>query len=514
MTTTGVALAVAVTFYWFIPLQPVAEGIVSTILILLLIFSALKIAIYLRAYHSRNGILYIYNSGLAQLEPVISGGTSLSLRSALDKLKSEKNILLNSLLAEKKDYFDQLIELRHRQEFDARLQHEVELFRKKYQEKAIEYRNQHPLYKAFFAIESAEAYLKGRRAELDAQWKIAYMNFSWWNKLKYGDSPDFRELDKKIADLDTSKFLLLSRHKSDFNNLKAYYKDLAEKAFIRVTQSVTDIETYIRQSRYDDIVGKDLLKKGFLLAAMTVPVSIWNDVNSAGDVFDVLRSVNGNYAGLTDTEIWWETVFLPSESLAGLISLTKGAYLESLVAADTGGQLFEHFNHANTDIMIDGVAYQVKATDSADYINSVVEGVPVIATSEVAATTDAIDSGYSNAQLQEVVSLAVGGSVIDAGDTAVDAILTGVGGLGVFATLSGINHVTEKYNNGGDLVEAMFEGVGVAVEGTARAAVNMMEMSYKALNSRPSRFIGRTLVKGFVALDKKLSSAEQPPKRK
>ncbi len=104
-----------------------------------------------------------------------------------------------------------------------------------------------------------------------------------------------------------------------------------------------------------------------------------------------------------------------------------------------------------------------------------------------------------------VVGLAVGGSVIDFGDTAVDAILTGVGGLGLFATLQGINHAAKKYDKGGDPVESLFEGAGVAIEGTARAAVNTLEMGYNVLNSRPSRFVGRTLLKLCYKIDEKLS---------
>ena len=53
---------------------------------------------------------------------------------------------------------------------------------------------------------------------------------------------------------------------------------------------------------------------------------------------------------MSDSGIWWETLFLSSESLVGLAALTKGAYFEQLVSADTGGVLFEHFNNPNTDI--------------------------------------------------------------------------------------------------------------------------------------------------------------------
>jgi hypothetical protein len=219
-------------------------------------------------------------------------------------------------------------------------------------------------------------------------------------------------------------------------------------------------------------------------------------VDKAGNVYDALRTVNGNYLNMADADIWWETLFLSPLSLVGLTSLTKGAYLEQLIAADTGGELFEHFNHPGSDIVIDGVEYQIKATDSTSYINSVADDIPVISTSEVASETGALDSN--------TVDLAMGGTVVDIGDSVVDAIFAGVGGLGLFATIQGINHAVSKHKNGGDGAEAMFDGAGVAIEGTARAFVGAAELSYKALASKPSRFVGRTLLKGLGALEKKI----------
>ena len=278
-----------------------------------------------------------------------------------------------------------------------------------------------------------------------------------------------------------------------------------------MSEAKVEAEAFIQYGRYEDDFNGAMLQKALWFSAMSVPVSVWADVDSAMDVYDVLRSVNGNFDGMSDADIWWESLIMPAESLAGLTALTKGAYFEQLVAADSGGQLHEHFNHADTDIVIDGVAFQIKATDSEQYIYSVEESIPVIATSEVAATTAAIDSGYSNEDITNTVDLALGGTVVDVGDTAADAILTGLGGLGLFATIEGINHASAKYENGGDGVEAIFEGAGVAIEGTARALVGAAEMGYNVLNSRPSRFVGRTLLKGLKKLDEKLM--EEPTKK-
>ena len=113
---------------------------------------------------------------------------------------------------------------------------------------------------------------------------------------------------------------------------------------------------------------------------------------------------------------------------------------------------------------------QLKATDSASYVESVADWIPVIATTEVAQVTGAIDGGYSNEEIEGSVELALGGTVFDFQDTAVDALLTGVGGLGILATIKGINHAAARYQEGGDGGDAILEGIGVAVSGTAKAS--------------------------------------------
>jgi hypothetical protein len=102
--------------------------------------------------------------------------------------------------------------------------------------------------------------------------------------------------------------------------------------------------------------------------------------------------------------------------------------------------------------------------------------------------------------------------VVDTKDTALDALLSGVGGLGLFATIQGVNHAGERYKNGGDGVEALFAGAGVAIEGSARALVGTAELGYKVLASAPSRFIGRALMAGLKKLDDKMMDAGSKPK--
>lgn len=372
-------------------------------------------------------------------------------------------------------------------------------------------KNQIPLIKAETSLRKALSHLQQRRQQLAEQWEQTYAGLSWWNKLTV-DGPDFEEMDGTIRQMEEMHTRLLKAHVADFALLDMHLKHMQQRARQRISFTGQYIEQYIKtqvNAEQETIIP---LKAGLWLSALSMPVSAWSDATAAGNIYETLRQVNGNYASMSDSEIWWATLFMPSEQWVGLASLTKGAYFEQLVAADTGGTLHEHFNNPGSDIVIDGVSYQIKATDSAAYINTVDPAIPVLATTEISEISRAIDAGYSNAELDRSIELALGGSVIDVKDTAADAVMAGVGGLGLFATLQGVNHAADKFNNGGDGVEAIFDGVGVAIEGTARALVGTAEIGYKALASRPSRFVGRTLLAGLVKLDEKVLGDESKSK--
>lgn len=344
---------------------------------------------------------------------------------------------------------------------------------------------------------------ENKRALLDLRWRRAYIKFSWWEKLKYDEKLDFSVLDNQIKHLEDELKAFDEKYKGQVERLDKYFSDILTLSSRRINDSISKLKLVCKTEKIDDI-DEDLFRKAFWFSMLSIPISAWNDFTTAHNIYDSLRSVNGNFEGLSDSDIWWESLFMSPESLAGLASLAKGAYFEQLVANDTGGELFEHFNNLGTDITIDGIEMQIKATDSVSYIASVDDEIPVIATSEVAEKTGAIDGGFTNEELTNLVELSLGGSVIDAKDTAIDAILTGAGTLGLLATINGINHAQEKFNSGVDGVEAIFEGAGVAIEGTAKGIVDASEMVYKAAMSKPSRFVGRTVLKGLKKLDEKL----------
>ena len=373
-----------------------------------------------------------------------------------------------------------------------------------------EKQNEIPLLKARNKLTLTLSIFERKRDELNSTWDAAYENFSWWNKLKYDEKLDLSDLDRQIYELKVAIDKFDSKYQEGLTKLDHYFENLEKLSLQRIDYSYTKLLSAIDKSLIKE-VNNDSLKAAWL-AALSVPVSIGSDLVAANQVYDSLRAVNSNFEGMSNSEIWWETLWMSPESHAGLVSLTKGAYFEQLVASDTGGQLHEHFNNPDTDIVLGGVEFQLKATESVTYINSVDEEIPIISTSEVARQTNAIDSGFSNDELTTTVDTALGGSVIDAKETAVDALLTGVGSLGVFATIRGINHAFKRYEEGVDGELAFFEGAGVAIEGTAKGLVDASEMIYKVFMSRPSRFIGRALLKGLIKLDEKLM--EGPTKKR
>ncbi|HWK15283.1 MAG TPA: hypothetical protein VNS02_12865 [Rhizobiaceae bacterium] len=343
--------------------------------------------------------------------------------------------------------------------------------------------------------------VRDTRDGLNERWERAYEGMSWWGKLT-NDPPDLSAMDKKIAELEKAKQRLAAT--GEVQKARAIFDAMEERSQRRIDASEHAALRSVPHSHLEPYDGKAIAKSALLFSAMSVPVSAWGDLSQASSIYDTLREVNGNYEGMSDFEIWLKTLIMPGESLAGLVSLTKGAYFETLVEADLGGERFEHFNHPDTDIVVDGVAYQVKATDSTSYVESVADGIPVIATTEVAHITGVLDGGYTDEELASSVELALGGSVIDGQDTAVDALLTGVGGLGILATIKGINHAFAKHQEGGDGFDAMLEGAGVAVAGTAKGLIDTAELGYKALRSTPSRFVGRSLGKVAGAVGRRL----------
>lgn len=315
-------------------------------------------------------------------------------------------------------------------------------------------------------------------------------SFLKWRK--QWSRPDFAEVDVKIAELEDA--LRTLEQSPQFREADQRFAELA----VMVERRARDVETValtaIPQSREEAFDCDWVVRNALYVSALSVPVSAWGDLSQASDIFATLRDVNGNYEGMSDVDIWLDTLMMPGEQLAGLVSLTKGAYFEELVEADFGGVRFEHFNHPDTDVVLDGIEYQIKATDSASYIDSVADHIPVIGTSEIADVTSSIDGGYTNEALTDGVELVLGGPIIDLSDTALDAVFSGLGFISIVGLVKGTARGASIYRETGDAVEGLASGVGVTFEESVWAVVNSFELVTRSAlavaTSNPARYLG------------------------
>lgn len=140
------------------------------------------------------------------------------------------------------------------------------------------------------------------------------------------------------------------------------------------------------------------------------------------DTHDVFEAVRRGYKQLefaSVDEIADYFTDVDAESVLGHVSNIKGIlfeqeYIDALSAQGISANLFESTNHPLTDISIlnpDGSVneIQLKATDSASYINATISENPeieLVTTSEVFESINCdsvIDSGISNADLNDAV---------------------------------------------------------------------------------------------------------------
>lgn len=160
------------------------------------------------------------------------------------------------------------------------------------------------------------------------------------------------------------------------------------------------------------------------------------------DVFEAVRRGYGDLSDASDSEVVDYFGDVDDESWTGHLSNIKGIlfeqeYVDKLEGEGVDAALFASTTHPDTDLQIfeDGSVVeelQLKATDSASYINSALAENPditIVATTEVASnfeTDMVIDSGISDAVLEEVIV----GAIVP-----VTPIGLGLAGLGLFVGL-------------------------------------------------------------------------------
>lgn len=152
-------------------------------------------------------------------------------------------------------------------------------------------------------------------------------------------------------------------------------------------------------------------------------------MNSESSVFEAIRRGYTNLESSSPQEICEYFSSQDPVALTGHINNIKGIVFEQEIVDalnDNGikAMLFAETNHPNSDIFVlddsEVIAeYQLKATDSIQYISSTLEecsDIPIIATTEVASEfsdANVLDSGLSNEDLTNFVSDVLSAGTVD-----------------------------------------------------------------------------------------------------
>lgn len=420
-----------------------------------------------------------------------------------NKISNFKQLMNTSLVQQEREYYYSHIknlERRNNELYLYKKENELEIIVNSAKSKATNTINKklknNPLLKFEKSVHEHIANLQSKKKQMELLWLEQYNQLSWWGKMNCESTrADTSKIDFSLKELEKAQFEFQSKYKQDAKKLRFFYEEKHKLVIERIDNSYKKALKGLKECRSREVKTDRFLQYSMWGGAFGMSASLINELYDSHQVYDALRNVNGNFEHMSDLDIWWECLWMPSEELAGLINLTKGAYFEQMVAEQYSGQLHEYFNTPDTDIIIDGIEYQIKATDSISYINSVNADIPIIATSEVSERMDLIDSGISNIDITQDTINALGGSVVDIGDVAFDGLLSSCGCLGFFATLHGINHASSQYEKTGDAGTAIEEGLGVAIVGTAKGIVDTSEMAYNIATSKPSKAIGRGMLK-------------------
>jgi hypothetical protein len=202
-------------------------------------------------------------------------------------------------------------------------------------------------------------------------------------------------------------------------------------------------------------------------------------------VLDALRRSDTDIAGATESEISEYLSAYSPDQLKGIASNVKGIYHELLFVedynathTDSYAEIFGATNHPGSDIRIRDresdetlQEIQLKATNSADYVQQHVEKYPDIevrATEEVAAKLEHVESsGVSNEEISYQISEDFD---ILADNTITDQIIESAGLLGVIAAGREAIEVLQGRKSAGESTRSVVEAATAGAAATGIAA--------------------------------------------
>jgi len=168
-----------------------------------------------------------------------------------------------------------------------------------------------PLLSARNKLVSTLSAFELQRDQLNLQWQQAYANFSWWNKFKHDEELDLSTLEKQITQLKCALKAFDKTYGNDCKKLEEHFHSLTCLGEERISQAHKKLADAVNDNLVKDINNTSLAAAWF--AGLSIPVSIAADLYSANQVYNSLRAINGNFENMSNTEIWWETLWMSPE---------------------------------------------------------------------------------------------------------------------------------------------------------------------------------------------------------
>lgn len=180
-----------------------------------------------------------YAAVLSALNDVLQTKELSATRQALDttRLQAQKSPLKRSVLQALQPRLDQHLDELNRQHLYWQLMAEAGRARRQRLQRLDDIKSQIPLIKAEATIRETLERLQKRREQLCGQWDASYEKFSWWNKIKYSDGPDFSEIDQAIKHLKSMHKNLQAQHSENFTRLDEHFLALQKRAEARIAAS-------------------------------------------------------------------------------------------------------------------------------------------------------------------------------------------------------------------------------------------------------------------------------------
>lgn len=260
--------------------------ILAFMILIIFLYRIVKSVHYLRVFKKCQESLV----AVTHEESVIEIGSTLSAA----KLLAKKNHLVHHYLT----FSEPLVQRRMTQVFRSEMlqgivSEEIRLNRICRTKIRGLYSNE-PLIVADKKVEISTAYLLKAKSEIQKKWAVSYDGFSWWNKFKYANELNFTEIDKCLESLSLKRKALNGISGGDIAAVDEKYLGMSQRACSRLATAKLKADEYVALCEHTERLDSSIIKKSIWLSAMSIPVSIWGDVERASGIYETYGGSMGN----------------------------------------------------------------------------------------------------------------------------------------------------------------------------------------------------------------------------